>query len=101
MSLRASTAPATGQLVLQVENRDEPPRLVLSQRASARKLRADCDWTRFGAGWISANGWVVRPQEFGGEIEMRHGWAAYAPDGLPEWWAEDPVTAMTRAEGGL
>jgi hypothetical protein len=89
------------QLALPVERPAGTPPLTI--RAEARGLcvlRAECDWTREGAGWRSSNGWTVRPQTFGDEIAMRHGWAAYAPDGYPEWWAEDPVTAMVRAEGG-
>lgn len=91
-----------GQLVIPLDAGDTSRPLIAARAGTGgRKLRADCDWTRFAAGWISANGWTVRPQTFGGEVEMRRGWAAYAPDGCPEWWAEDPVTAMTRAEGGL
>lgn len=60
-------------------------------------LRAACDWSRVRDGWQSANGWTVQRAHVPGE---RHGWAAVAPDGVAEWWALDPITAMVRAEGG-
>jgi len=96
----ATTAPATGQLVLRAEPPAGTPPLVLRARHQD-VLRAVCDWSRHSDGWRSANGWTVRPEGIHQRGRNSKGWAAYAPDGVPEWWAEDAVTAMTRAEGGL
>lgn len=107
--LRVMTAaPATGQLVLKVERPEGTPPLTIRAAAEVRVVRADCDWSRDGFGWRSANGWLVRPARISTELiadgpawPSPNGWEAVAPDGLGEWWAEDAVTAMTRAEGGL
>ena len=87
----------TAQLAMRLEHPAGTPSLVCRAATDSRTLRADCDWTREGPGWTSANGWTVRKAWIG---KQRDGWAAFAPDGVPEWWAADPVTAMVRAEGG-
>jgi hypothetical protein len=86
----------TVQLALRLEQPQGTPPLIVRANADQRTLRAVCDWRREGAGWTSANGWVRRAW-IG---HRRAGWAAFAPDGVPEWWAADPVTAMVCAEGG-
>lgn len=88
---------ASAQLALRLEMPEGTPSLIVRAHADQRNLRAACDWSRQGAGWTSANGWTVRKAHIG---RRRDGWAAFAPDGVPEWWAPDPVTAMVRAEGG-
>lgn len=85
------------QLALRLEHPAGTPALIVRANADRRCLRAVCDWLREGPGWTSANGWTVRRAHIG---DRSDGWAAFAPDGVPEWWAEDPVTAMVRAEGG-
>ena len=75
----------------------EGPALIVRAHTDQRNLRAECDWTRVQDRYESSNGWTVKRAWMGRE---RHGWAAFAPDGLAEWWSLDPVTAMVRAEGG-
>lgn len=87
----------TGQLAMRVEHPAGTLPLIVRASTDRRVLRAECDWTRSGPGWVSSNGWTVRRAHVGSDAD---GWAAFAPDGIPEWWASDPVTAMTRAEGG-
>ena len=88
----------SAQLALRLERPQGTPSLIVRAATDQGCLRAVCDWTREGPGWTSANGWTVRREWIG---TQRYGWAAFAPDGVPEWWAVDPVTAMVRAEGGL
>lgn len=85
------------QLALQLERPAATPALIVRAATNRANLRAACDWRREGPGWRSSNGWTVRKAHIARE---RDGWAAFAPDGVPEWWAADPVTAMVRAEGG-
>ncbi len=87
----------TAQLALRLEQPVGTLSLICRAHVDMRCLRSVCDWTREGPGWTSANGWTVKRAHVGRE---REGWAAFAPDGVPEWWAADPVTAMVRAEGG-
>lgn len=87
----------TAQLALRLERPAGTPALMVRAATDRSNLRAACDWTREGPGWRSSNGWTVRRQWVG---KNRDGWAAFAPDGVAEWWAADPVTAMVRAEGG-
>lgn len=101
-------APATGQLVLPVEPPEGTQRPTARVRAERGVLRAECDWSRDGFAWRSSNGWLVRPARISAGLipdgpawPSPNGWEAVAPDGVGEWWAEDAVTAMTRAEGGL
>lgn len=72
------------------------PPLVLRAQADPATLRATADWTRAGAGWRSSNGWEVRRARL---ADLSYAWAAFAPDGIGEWWAHDAATAMERAEG--
>ena len=91
----------SAQLALRLEQPPATPALIVRAGNDRRNLRAVCDWTWDGNGWTSANGWTVRPHWIGGTYEpTRWGWAAFAPDDVPEWWAYDAVTAMVRAEGG-
>ena len=85
------------QFALPLERPAHTPALIVRAHKDRRVLRAVCDWSRDRHGWRSANGWLVKPAWVG---EHRNGWAAFAPDGVAEWWALDPVTAMVRAEGG-
>jgi len=87
----------TVQLALRLKQPAGTLPLICRATTDPRTLRAACDWTREGQGWVSANGWTIRRAHVGRE---RDGWAAFAPDGIAEWWAADPVTAMVRAEGG-
>lgn len=87
---------SAAQMSLQIERPDGTPPLIVRAHADQRTLRAERDWTRRGAGWESSNGWTVKRAWIARE---RDGWAAFAPDGVPEWWGADPATAMERAEG--
>lgn len=82
------------QMALRLDG--DGPNLMVRVHADQRVLRADCDWTLVGHEYRSSNGWAIRRAWIGRE---RNGWAAFAPDGVPEWWAADPFTAMARAEG--
>lgn len=93
----------SAQLALRLEAPAGTPPLTVRAHADRRVLRADCDWSRDAEGWESANGWTIRPAyitQLEGSPPEPNGWAAFGPDGCPEWWAADPVTAMVRAEGG-
>lgn len=77
----------------------ECPPMVLRDPSCARSTGG---WTRDGFGWRSDNGWTIRRTHVVPSSHRRgdeNGWGAYAPDGFPEWWADDPATAMERAEG--
>lgn len=63
--------------------------LLLRIQADERNRRAAQDWSSDRDGWVSANGWTIRPRQ----LDERH-----AAD--RRGWALDPVTAMVRAEGG-
>lgn len=93
----ASKAASAVQLVLALERPAGTPSLLVRAHQDMRNLRADCDWARDGDGWRSSNGWTVKRAWVG---RHRDAWAAFAPDGVAEWGALDPVTAMVRAEGG-
>lgn len=88
----------TTQLALPLERPAGTPALMVRAHRDRHVLRAVCDWSRHAGHWRSANGWTVKPAFANGREDG--GWAAYAPDGVGEWWAHDPVTAMVRAEGG-
>lgn len=85
----------TAQLAMRLENTAPP--FIVRANTDPRVLRAECDWHRTAEGYESSNGWVVKPAWLG---DHRDAWAAFAPDGVAEWAALDPVTAMVRAEGG-
>lgn len=85
------------QLFLPLERPNGTAALMVRAHQDRRVLRAECDWSRFADGWKSANDWIVKPAWVG---RHRDAWVAIAPDGVPEWGALDPVTAMVRAEGG-
>lgn len=87
----------TEQLAMRLQPPAGTPALIVRAGQDRRVLRAVCDWSRHRDGWQSANGWIVRRAWVG---EHRDAWAAFAPDGVGEWWAHDPITAMVRAEGG-
>jgi hypothetical protein len=91
----------TAQLAFRLEHPAGTLPLICRAAADKRCLRAVCDWSREGPGFTSVNGWTVLPRQIDGcHASDRRGWVASAPDGVAEWWALDPVTAMVRAEGG-
>lgn len=85
---------AVEQLSLRLESGGGP--LILRIKANSHVRRAERDWTREGHAYTSSNGWTVRRAHIG---SCATGWAAFAPDGCPEWWGADAVIAMERAEG--
>lgn len=87
---------SAGQLSLRLEPQKGAEPLVLRIKANPHVRRAQRDWTREGHVYTSSNGWTVRRAHIG---HCATGWAAFAPDGNPEWWGEDAVIAMERAEG--